>query len=240
MTIQDLKYITPLDIQSASFNVLSAEMYDEAKRFNQHMYDMQVRRQHFMRDLWKILTLNIIVFAVAIPTALSDYTSLVFRLTGGKGLFLSSTGGNIILTYLPAVLYAAALLYFIFIRKIYNWKLMLILSLLPIPTNYAFAVLIIGNTFFAKKMNDTDNEIKDEVGYPSFAELHLSFIRDEEYAEEGDMDEFEDGSRSDDLESERRENPYDKYRTRYQTEGGGYLRDSDINENNIAEENNYG
>ena len=227
MTIQDLKYITPLEIQAAHLNVTSAEMYDEAKKFNQHMYDMQRIRHRFLRDMWGILILNVVVFALAIPTAASPYTSLLFSATGGRGPLGMAEGGNLTLTYLPAVIYAAAFIYFILIKKLYNWKLMLILSLIPIPTHYAFIALAIGNVILVKKMYDTDNEMKDEVGYPYFAELHLSYIRDEESLEDNGMDTFTEGERSDDLESERKPNPFDKYRTRWE-DGEGLLRDSDI------------
>ena len=74
MTINDLKYITPLDIQAAHLNVTSAEMYDEAKKFNQHMYDMQVKRRRFLCDKWGIVILNVIMLALAYYTAASSYT----------------------------------------------------------------------------------------------------------------------------------------------------------------------
>ena len=180
MTIQDLKYITPLEIQAAHLNVTSAEMYDEAKKFNQHMYDMQVKRHRFLRDMWGVLILNVIAFALCMPTAASSYTSLLFKATGGSGPVGMAVGGNLVLTYLPALIYAAAFIVFILIRKVYNWKLILLISLMAIPTHYAFIILTIGNTILVKKMNDVDTEIKDEVGYPSFTELHLSYIRDEE------------------------------------------------------------
>ena len=48
-----------------------------------------------------------------------------------------------------------------------------------------------------------------------------------ENAEEGDMEKFEDGDKVDDLESERKENPFDKYRTKW-NDGEGMLRDNDI------------
>ena len=240
MTIQDLKYITPLDIQAAHLNVTSAEMYDEAKKFNKHMYDMQRKRRRFLRDMWGILILNVVILALALPTATSDTTSLLFRATGGRGPVGMATGGNLTLTCLPAVIYAAAFIYFILIKKLYNWKLMLILSLIPIPTHYAFIVLAIGNTILVKKMNDVDNEIKDEVGYPGFAELHLSYIRDEDSLEDNGMETFTDDEKSDDLISERKENPYDKYRTVWGEGEGSMLADNDIstaiNEDNIAKE----
>jgi hypothetical protein len=229
MTIQDLKYITPLDIQAAHLNVTSAEMYDEAKKFNMHMYDMQRKRRRFLRDMWGILILNVIMFALAIPTATSPFTSLVFKATGGSGPVLMATGGNLPLTYLPAAIYAVAFIYFILIKKLYNWKLILLLSLIAVPTHYAFIMLAIGNAVLVKKIYETDEEIKDEVGYPGFAELLLSFIRDEESLEEGGMDTYSDDEKSDDLESERKDNPFDKYRTRW-SDGEGLLRDSDISD----------
>ena len=228
MTIQDLKYITPLDIEAAHLNVTSAEMYDEAKKFNQHMYDMQRRRHRFLRDMWSLILLNIFMFAVAMPTAMSSYTSLAFRLSGGSGLVMMAKGGNLFLTYLPAVIYAAAFVYFIVIKKFYSSSLIFILTLIAVPTNYAFLLMAIFNAILVKKMNDVDNEIKEEPGYPGFAELHLSFIRDEESLEEGGMENYSDDEKSDDLESERKENPFDKYRTRWGSGEGAMLADNDI------------
>jgi hypothetical protein len=92
MTINDLKYITPLDIQAAHLNVTSAEMYDEAKKFNQHMYDMQVKRRRFLCDKWGIVILNVIMLALAYYTAASSYTSLIFWATGGRGPVGMATG----------------------------------------------------------------------------------------------------------------------------------------------------
>ena len=226
MTINDLKYITPLDIQAAHLNVTSAEMYDEAKKFNQHMYDMQVKRRRFLCDKWGIVILNVIMLALAYYTAASSYTSLIFWATGGRGPVGMATGGNLALTYLPLIVYTAAFVYFVMIRKLYNWKLLLVLSLIPIFAHYAYIVVAIANTLLAKKMYDIDCEIADEVGYPSFTELHLSYIRDEEPLEDNGMDTFTDEETSDDLESERKPNPFDKYRTRWE-DGEGLLRDSD-------------
>ncbi|MBP5362162.1 MAG: hypothetical protein J6Y71_03925 [Ruminococcus sp.] len=240
MTIQDLKYITPLDIQAAYLNITSSEMYAEAKEFNKHMYDMQRKRWRFLRDFWLVVALNVIIFGICLPTALSDTTSFIFKATGGSGPVGMATGGNIPLTYLPALIYLAAFLYFIVIKKIYNWRLMLVISLIPLPTHYAFLILAIFNVILVKKMNDVDNEIKDEVGYPHFVQLVLSYIRDEENAEEGAMESFSDSEKSDDLESERKENPFDKYRTRWGEREGSMLADNDIsnviNENDLAKE----
>ena len=83
------------------------------------------------------------------------------------------------------------------------------------------------NGVIIRNAKQIDDEIKGEPGYPGFAELVLSYIRDEENAEEGSMNGYSDSEKSDDLESERKDNPFDKYRTRYQ-DGGGLLKDNDI------------
>lgn len=240
MTVNDLKYITPIDIQAAYLNITSAEMYAEAKDFNMHMHDMQRKRYRFLRDFWGVVMFNVLMMLLCISTALSSYTSLIFRATGGRGPVGLATGGNPTLTYLPAAIYAVAFIYFILIKKIYNWRMMLIISLLPIPTHYAFIVLAIANVILSKKMFDIDNEIKEEVGYPHFVELTLSYLRDEEDAEDGAMESFSESEKSEDLETERKENPYDKYRTVWGKGEGSMLADNDIstviNENNISKE----
>lgn len=223
MKIEDLKYITPIDINAAHLNVTSAEMYEEAKNFNQHMYDMQRKRHRFNLDMMSIIVFNIIVFAVGCGTAICSYTSLMFYLTGGRGFI----GGNVHIAVIPAVIYAIAFVYVILIRKVYDWRVILAFSFVPMFTSYAFIPLAIGNVLIIRNAKQIDDEIKGEPGYPGFAELVLSYIRDEENAEEGSMNGYSDSEKSDDLESERKENPFDKYRTRYQ-DGGGLLKDNDI------------
>ena len=228
MTIQDLKFITPLDIEAAYLNITSAEMYEEAKRFNQHMYDMRCKRWRFLRDFWGITMLNIIMLAIGTATALSSYTSFLFAATGGHGPVGMAVGGNPAITWAPAFVYAGMYIYFILIRKLYNWKVLLILSLILIPVNYCFIVLAGFNVWLVIAMNKVDSEIKGEVGYPHFVELNLSYIRDEEPADEGDMASYEGAEKSDDLESERKENPFDKYRTKWSDGEGAMLADNDI------------
>ncbi len=227
MKIEDLKFITPLDINEAHLNITSAEMYEEAKNFNRHMYLMRCKRWKFLRDFWGITILNVLMIAIGAVSATSSYTSLLFFLTGGRGPWGMATGGNVVVTLAPLALYTVMYVYFILIRRFYNWKMILPMSLVIVPVNYCFIVLMIFNVWLVIAMNKVDSEIKGEVGYPHFVELTLSYIRDEENAEEGDMEKFEDGDKVDDLESERKENPFDKYRTKW-NDGEGMLRDNDI------------
>lgn len=228
MKIEDLKYITPLDIQAAHLNITSAEMYEEAKNFNQFMYDMQRKRWRFLRDYWAMIMLNILMLIIGCATSLSSYTSLLFLATGGRGPLGMAVGGNMYVTLAPAVIYVILFVWLIMLKKIYNWRLAVVMTAILIPVNYCFAALTIANAILFRVMYRTDEEIKDEPGYPGFAELTLSFIRDEENAEDKGMDSFADGKKVDDLESERKENPFNKYRTRYQAEGGSLLKDNDI------------
>lgn len=234
MTLSDLKYITPIDIQNAYLNITSSDMYAEAKKFNKHMYDMQRKRWRFLRDFWSMILLNVFMLALGAATSASSYTSLLFRATGGRGPFGMAVGGNMLVTVAPAAVYTVLFVWLILIRRTYDWRLILAMSAVLVPVNYAFIALAIANVILIRLMDRTDNEIKDEIGYPHFVELTLSYIRDEEGAEDGDMDRFEDGEKSDDLESERKENPFDKYRTYRQDDEGGLLRDNDIT--NIAKE----
>lgn len=240
MTIQDLKYITPLDIQAAYLNVTSSEMYAEAKDFNMHMYDMQRKRWRFMRDFWLMVVFNVIMLALGVLSAASSYTSLLFYVSGGRGPLGFTTGGNMFVTLFPVPIYIVLFVWLVLIRKMYDSRLVLVISLMLFPVNYGFIGLTIANVILIGAMNKVDNEIKDEVGYPHFVELTLSYIRDEENAEEGGMESYSEEEATDDLISERKENPFDKYRTRWADGEGSMLADNDIstviNENNIAKE----
>lgn len=228
MTLDDLKYITPLDIQAAHMNITSAEIYEETQRYNEHMLRMQRKRLKFLRDFWGITILNIIMLAIGLPTALSSYTSLIFAATGGSGPALLAIGGNIPLTYLPVPIYVICFVYFILIRKLYDWRVMLVISLLLVPVNYGFITLVIFNVLLVIAMEKTDSEIRGEVGYPHFVMLTTSYIRDEENAEDGAMNDSDGADSSDDLGSQREENPFDKYRIKPEDDMG-MLADNDIN-----------
>lgn len=228
MTIQDLKYITPLDIQAAHLNVTSSEMYAEAKDFNKHMYAMQKKRWRFLRDYWVMAVFNVIMLALGVLTAMSSYTSLLFSVSGGRGPVGLATGGNMWVTLFPVPIYIILFVWLIMLRKIYDSRLVLLISVILFPVNYAFIMLAIMNVILIGAMNKVDNEIKDEVGYPHFVELTLSYIRDEENAEDGGMESYSEDETSDDLISERRENPFDKYRTHWADGEGSMLADNDI------------
>lgn len=227
MTIEDLKYVTPLDIQNAHINVTSAEMYAEAKEVNTHMYAMQSRRVKFLRDFWSLLGMNVAILVLAVLTGLDSHFSLIFKLTGG----VCSVGGNVYLTLLPLLFYTVGYAYFILIRKVYNSWIMLIFAAMLVPMNYICIILVIADTVIVHFMGKIDDEIKNEVGYPHFAELHISTLREGKGAEEGDMDKFEDGDKSLDLEGAEQEkppaDPYAKYRIKPEDDLG-LLRDNDI------------
>lgn len=227
MTTDDLKYVTPLDIQNAHINVTSAEMYAEAKKVNTHMYAMQGKRVRFLRDFWSLLGMNICILVLAALSCLDSRFSLIYKLTGGVG----SVGGNIPLTLLPLLFYGAGYIYFILIRKMYNPWIMLIFAVMLVPMNYICIILVIADAIVVRFMGKIDDEIKNQVGYPHFVELHISTLREGKGAEEGDMDKFEDGDKSLDLEGEEHEkppaDPYAKFRIKPEDDLG-MLRDNDI------------
>lgn len=207
MKLSELKYITQDNIDESYINVTSAEMFAETQTYNTEALRLLRKRYQFLRDFWGLVLLNAVASFFGF-FAISRSNSLLYRLCGER------VG--------PCFLVTAAFIlvfgYFIFYRKYYNWKVgLLITMILLVPVNSCTAVCVAANAVLLHFMEKIDNEIKDQAGYPYFSQLVTSYIRDEENADEGVMDEPEP------------KYSFDKYRIKPDVDMG-MLADSDIGE----------
>lgn len=179
--LSEYKYIKQENIDEAYINVTSAEMYSEVQEYNRHVLSMQKSRCRFRRDFWGLMVLNLIVFlgGVLMMTSVDGKGSLLYRISGK----------NIRACLICIYILFFALMYFILFRKIYNWRLGLILSAMLVPVNLMFVFAAIVNPFILHMMEKIDDSMRGDAGYPGFAQLVTSYIRDEEWAEDGVMDE---------------------------------------------------
>ena len=172
MKLADLRYITQENIDEAHINITSAEMYAEAREFNIHMLRMRRKQWLFLADYWGMFILNFIsVPIVALLSMASESTMLISMNAPWWSAFL-----------FPPVFWALYA-WFIFYRRVYDWRASLIFSMVMIPAGYAFFITVIGNAVITKIISKLDTELKDEVCYPEFVELRLTFIRPEQEEE---------------------------------------------------------
>ncbi|MCR4795540.1 MULTISPECIES: hypothetical protein [Ruminococcus] len=215
----ELKYITQDNIDESHINITSAEMYTEFKEYNQHMLDMQKKRWAFLRDFWALWIMNAILLPVGIMTALMWKGSLIYMASG---------------TFMPCwpliVFYLFLMIYFIGIRKLHSWKAGLLISAVLIPVNLSFIALAVANAVVIYLMEKEDGSIRNEIGYPHFAQLvgsFKSFVKDGEVygVEEGVV--YGAGLQSESAEQVP-EDPFAKYRINPEDDMG-MLADNDIN-----------
>jgi hypothetical protein len=218
----ELKYITQKNIDESHINITSAEMYTEFKEYNQRMLDMQKKRWRFLRDCWGLWLVTLAA------------------LSGGmiSAVVLTNSGNTVILL---CILLAAVYLFFmvnlIGIRKIYNWKAGLVismtglaLSLILLPMLIPFIILTIANPILIYLMEKQDSSIRNETGYPHFAQLvgsFKSFVKDGEVYGVGEGVIYGAGLQSESAEQVP-EDPFAKYRIRPEDDMG-MLADNDIN-----------
>ena len=115
----ELKYITQENIDEAHVNITSAEMYTEFREYNQRMLDMQVKRRRFLSDFWIMVIANIILIPIGVVFV---NISPLYKISG-------TIIPNIMLMLISMIL----LVYFVIVRKVYNWKIGLAVSLMLIP-----------------------------------------------------------------------------------------------------------
>lgn len=210
--LSEYKYITQEHIDEAYINVTSAEMYSEVQEYNHHVLSMQKSKWRFRRDFWQFLILNIVVFL----------GGLFMLIMGFKGsLMCRISRENIKPCFFYAYILFFALIYFVLFRKNYSWYLGLIFSALLVPVHLIFIIAAAANPFILRMMKNVDDSMKGDAGYPGFAQLVTSYIRDEEPAEDGVMDEAGEKSEPEPKYS------FDKYRIKPEDDRG-MLVDQDI------------
>ena len=217
----ELKYITQKNIDESHINITSAEMYTEFKEYNQRMLDMQKRRWRFLRDFWALWLMNAILLPIGVITVLMlmQNGSLIYA---ACGMFLPCV--------LLAAIYLFLMIYFIGIRKLYSFKAGLLISAILIPVNITFISLAAANAVVIYFMEKEDSGIRNETGYPHFAQLvgsFKSFVKDGEVYGVGDGVVYGAGLQSESAEQVP-EDSFAKYRIRPEDDMG-MLADNDIN-----------
>lgn len=210
----ELKYITQENIDEAHVNITSAEMYKEFKEYNQRMLDMQKKRRRFLRDFWIMVITNIILIPIGVVFV---NISPLYKISG-----------TIILNLMLTLISLFILVYFVIIRKVYNWKIGLVSSLMLIPVCAGLIPLAVANPILINLMEKTDSSIRNETGYPHFVQLsgsYKSFVKDGEVysVNEGTVYGSELTGQKDEP-----EDPFAKYRIRPEDDMG-MLADNDIN-----------
>nr|WP_162148429.1 hypothetical protein [Ruminococcus flavefaciens] len=219
--IMELKFITQDNIDESHINITSAEMYTEFKEYNQHMLDMQKKRWRFLRDFWALWIMNAILLFVGIMTAL-------MLMWNGSLIYMAS--GTFMPCWLLVAIYLFLMIYFIGIRKLYSWKAGLLISAILVPVNLAFIALAAANAVVIYFMDKEDSSIRNEIGYPHFAQLvgsFKSFVKDGEVYGVGDGVVYGAGLQSESAEQVP-EDPFAKYRIKPEDDMG-MLADNDIN-----------
>ena len=183
MKASELKYVTEFDINAAYVNVTSADMYKEVQKLNGDMLKMQKKRIRFLKDFWAMAVSNIFMLILGMLAAVN----------GGSISLLCKPEriGNVWICIGFSLIFLVLFGWFVIFRRIYSWKLGLLITAPLILVNYAFILLTICNVYLLMIMNAIDKDIRDQAGYPHFTQLVTSYIRDEENAEEGEMDDAE-------------------------------------------------
>lgn len=235
MRLSELRYIGQKELDECHFEVRSADMFREAQEFNAHMLEMQRRKRKFRKDLISMCVLDCILIPIGLIRPDSSLSPL-------RHLFDRNT--SILLSILFSFGFLAMFCLFFIHKRDYSWKKCLAYSLFLIPSNLINLLAVGFNTVLMYFMEKTDNEIKDEPGYPAFPQLHISCPVDLEALEPGtEMERSEDAEKSDDLEhtEEKQEtDPYAKYRIKPEDDEG-LLRDNVISPiTNETEDNSNG
>ncbi|MBO4876425.1 MAG: hypothetical protein J5501_00260 [Ruminococcus sp.] len=221
MRLSELKYIGQKELDECHIDVRSADMFREAQDFNAHMLEMRRRKWKFRKDLIAMGALNLIL----IPISLSKPDSQLSLLR-----HFTDRNATAVLSLLFTLAYIVLFCFFFIHKKDYSPVKCLLYSLFLIPASILNIVAVVFNTILMFFMKKTDDEIKDEPGYPSFPQLHISCPVDLDALEPGDMEDSRGAEKSDDLEHTEESaetDPYAKYRIKPEDDEG-LLRDSDI------------
>lgn len=177
ISIDELDYITEENIQTQSINITSDKMYTEVHDFNDHMFEMQKKREIYVRDFWKVLIFNIAAF-LAIYAFTFTFGSFEFIVSEKLSLcYKISQNIPFCLIYLTIIY----LLFFIvvFLKKKYEKKYFLSIMLLAVPVNFCTIAPIIFNIYFFKILKSHHDAIKYDAGYPYFLPINMTFYNEE-------------------------------------------------------------
>lgn len=185
--LSDLKYVTQENIDSAAVNVTSAAMYAEVHDLNDHFHEMQKKRHLYLGELWGTISILFSTLFFAMLDFLR-YTPQEVEECGSMPSILLHMSRNFWFCMLLVIVLAIMTVYFIYIRKFFDWKLALALMLILSAVHIIFLIPVIFLPIVINIMKKFYDSMKDDVGYPHFVILTASYIRDEENAEDGVMD----------------------------------------------------
>lgn len=177
ISYDDLDYITDEHVYNHGINITSDKMYKEAHDFNDHMFEMQKKREIYVRDLWKVLIFNIVMAILLILHTLlfesldfidSEKISLVYKIS-------HSSYPCMILLLIIFLIFTLV----VFIKKNYEQRYAAGILLLAVPINLVTLVLILFNIILLKPLKKHHDAIKNDVGYPYFIPLELTFFNEE-------------------------------------------------------------
>ena len=174
ISYDDLDYITDEHVYNHGINITSDKMYKEAHDFNDHMFEMQKKREIYVRDLWKVLIFNCLAFIAIIYFTLC-FGSLDFLNTD----ILSpcyKISNSISFCVLSLNLIFLVFIYFVFIKKQYGLKTAIGILIFAVPMNTVSILLIVFNIILLKPLKKHHDAIKNDAGYPYFIPLELTFF----------------------------------------------------------------
>ncbi len=168
----ELRYITQEDIEACHVNVTSADMFREAREYNIYMHDMRQKKLRTTVAYFAVIIFNFIFIAGVF---------FVSRNIGVPMLMRSAEFST--LAIIRLILLAAYIVLFIYLvikRKVFSYKLTAIMTLPLVFCDLRFTVLLIMNTLVFHLLEKETQEQQNTAGYPGFADLRITYIREDE------------------------------------------------------------
>ena len=178
ISLDELDYITIENISSNSINITSDKMYKEVHDFNDHMLEMQKKREVYVHDFWVGFFFNVVALIAVI---LFTYAFDSFDFIHGEKLSLVyATTRSVLVCLIGVVLGYAMYFYFIFYKKLFYLKLSTALMIFTALFNFVNLVPLVINLILIKILRNSHNAIKGDAGYPYFIPLTMTFLAYEE------------------------------------------------------------
>ena len=168
----ELRYITQENIEQCHINVTSAEMYSEAREYNILMHDMRLLKVRSIAEFFGVIIVNII-FLIGISLASSNL-GLIMMMKESSISPLNAVRFVIIAAY------AALFIFLVAVKKIFSYKLLIALTAPLLLCDWRFVFLLAMNTAAFYFLDKNTQTLRDAPGYPGFAELRITYIRDDD------------------------------------------------------------
>ncbi|MBR3970340.1 MAG: hypothetical protein IKJ87_04605 [Ruminococcus sp.] len=181
--LDELEYITADDISNAHINITSDKMYKEAHDFNDHMIEMQKKREVYVKDLYGTLFFNLIMSVIVyVFTLFMDMDEILMIpnqiLPKLSMLYLAS--GKVWICLLLLFIVEIIFYYLVFFKKNYNPLVGAVILMIGVFVNMLMILPIIVNIFILKIVRDAHDAIKGDAGYPYFVPLNMTYFREDD------------------------------------------------------------